>query len=102
MAPHATVGVGGGCSVGTFLTRARLVSAAAAAQLDTQVQVWERTCAACNGSGFSRSRWGGRTKAKTSVCLLCSGLGAVRCASTRLEPDLRDGTGDVSGLGRKD
>jgi hypothetical protein len=67
-------------------------------QLDTQVQVWERPCAACNGSGFARSRWGGRSKATTTVCLLCNGVGAVRCASARIAP--RDGGGDITGVGR--
>jgi hypothetical protein len=64
------------------------------------VQVWERPCSACNGSGFARSRWGGRARATTCVCLLCSGLGAVRCASTRVTPRIRDGSDDVADLGR--
>ena len=32
--------------------------------------------------------------------MLCSGIGYVRCSSTRLLPHLGDGSGDVSGWGR--
>ena len=39
-----------------------------AAQLDTQLQVWERTCSACNGSGFALSR--GRRRGSTAYHLV--------------------------------
>jgi hypothetical protein len=68
-------------------------------KLDTQVQVWEKPCAACGGSGYATSRRKGKSST-TAVCLLCTGIGYVRCASTRLSPHLEDGSGDVSGLGR--
>ena len=68
----------------------------------TQLHVWERPCGACNGSGFASSS-SHRRKSKyssTSVCMLCQGIGLVRCSSTRLLPHLGDGSGDVSGWGR--
>lgn len=71
-------------------------------QLDTQVEVWEQPCAGCGGSGWAAPRWGSRGRRYAqATCLLCRGLGAVRVASTRLGPRLRDTTsGDVAGLGR--
>ena len=64
-----------------------------------QVHVWERPCAGCNGSGYARSS---RRKGygATSVCMLCQGIGYVRCSSTRIMPDVGGRNGDVAGWGR--
>ncbi|KAK9840737.1 hypothetical protein WJX81_001440 [Elliptochloris bilobata] len=56
--------------------------------------VWERKCHACSGTGYvrasSRSR---RGRSACGVCPTCIGLGYVRCTSSRIVPELNNGSG---------
>lgn len=55
-------------------------------KLEAALNVWERVCPACGGSGFARQRGSRSRRATTAVCLLCSGVGGVRCSSSRVQP----------------
>lgn len=65
----------------------------------TPTYIYETKCHSCAGTGVTRSIPNGR-KGRLGNCMLCHGLGYVRCTTARFVPDVKADDTGKSTIGR--